>query len=107
MSRSMTRVAVGRVLERHPFTELRSIRAKLRAQHLHRAIALRGESAQAEVLAQRVIGNERVERSPLPNNLLARGGENLSERGGFFIVERHAHTEMSKPRSSADLPRSA
>ena len=60
------------------------------AQHLHRAIALRIESAKAEVLAQRIVGNERVERSPLPNNFLARGGENLGERGGFFIVERHA-----------------
>jgi hypothetical protein len=113
--------------ERHRFAELWTIRAKLRAQHLHRAIgrcrrlahpptslfpssspALRRcppalpfglpaagclaplgciEYTEAKVLAQRVVGHERVERSPLPNNLLARGGENLGERGGFFIVQ--------------------
>jgi hypothetical protein len=40
-----------------------------------------------------------VQRSPLPDNLLACGGENLCERGGFFIVERHACARLSKAAS--------
>ena len=88
--RSGSRIAVG-VLRTTFGTS-----AKLRAQHLHRAIALRLESAKAEVLAQRVVRDEGVKRSPLPNNLLARGGENLGERSGFFIVERHAFARVSK-----------
>jgi hypothetical protein len=31
-----------------------------------------------------------VQRSTFPDNRLARGGENFSECGGFFFVERHA-----------------
>src|SRR5947209_8310883 len=54
------RDAVSDALKRQRFTELGPIRAKLRAQHLHRAIALRLESAKAKFLAQRVVGNERV-----------------------------------------------
>ena len=54
------------------------------------------ESAKAGLLAQRVVRHERMERPPLPNNCLARGSENLSERGGFFIVERHALARVSK-----------
>lgn len=80
------RDAVGHALKRQRFTELGSIGAKLRTQQLHRAVALRLESAEAEILTQRVIGDERVERSPFPNNLLARGGENLGQRSSFFIV---------------------
>jgi hypothetical protein len=57
---------------------------------LRQAASLRSariESTKAGVLAQRVVGHERVKRSSLPDNLLARGGENLGERGGFFIVQ--------------------
>ena len=68
------RDAVSRALERQRFTELWPIRAKLRAQHLHRAITLCIESAKTEVLAQRIVGHERVERSSFPDNLLACGG---------------------------------
>ena len=90
------RDAVGRALECERFTELRPIRAKFRTEHLHRAIALRLESTQSEVVTQRVVGDERMERSPLPNNLLACGGEHFSKRSGFFIVERHALDRVSK-----------
>ena len=48
-------------------------------------------------LTQRVAGYERGERLPLPNNFLARGGENFGERGRFFIVKRHAPQGLSKP----------
>src|SRR4051812_30999168 len=89
--------AVSRALELDPFAELWPVRAQLRAQHLHRAITLCLETAETKILAQRIIGDERVKGSPLPNDLLASGGENLGKRSGFFIVERHAVMALSKP----------
>lgn len=82
--------AVVRRLKFNARAEFRAVCAQLGAEHFHRAIAFCLESAKTEILTQRVVGDECVERSPLPDNLLARGGENLSERGGFFIVLGYA-----------------
>ena len=90
------RDAVGRALKLHRFAEPRAVSAERRAQQLHRAIALRRKTAEAEILAQRVVRDERVERPPLPDDRFARGGENFGERGSFFFVERHALARLSK-----------
>ena len=37
-----------------------------------------------------------MQRSTFPDNFLACGSENLGERSGFFIVERHAFARVSK-----------
>ncbi len=116
------RDAIIRRLKFHALAEFRAVSAKLRAQYHHRAIAVasalrrcpvgclrqavslrsaRLESTEAEVLAQRVVRDERMNRSSLPNNLLARG----SERSGIFIVERHTRTgfQTAPPRKTTRI----
>jgi len=97
-------VEVVRALALHPLAKFRPIRIKLRAEHLHRAITLRRESAEAEILAQRVVGDEWVESSAFPHNFLARGSENHSECSGFFIVERQALALLSKDSGRLNYP---
>ena len=87
----MTSDAVADAFELHRLTELLPVSAKLRARNFHRAITFRGEPPKTEFIAQWVVGHECVESSSFPNNFLTRGGENLGECGGFFIVEHMPH----------------
>ena len=91
-----TRDAVFRFLEFDALAEIRSFVRERSAQNLDCAITLRFETAKPKIMAQRILGDECLIGLAIPNDRFARSVQNLGERSGFFIVQRHARWCMSK-----------